>query len=257
MAGKLLLLIFACWPGIVLAQSNSIQITAESIDNEVLLREEALLRPLTGMERQAMVKNMIFDEVLLNEALKLNLHLTDSEVRNRLIGIMEYTYQPRIPKPSEEDLVKYFTENQSDFNLPAQFSFDHLYFKYKPEMTPEELDGIKEWQELDDEYWVKTRITEKPISEINVFLGNEVAKALENSNINQWTGPLRSVAGYHFVRVTGYKEEIPRTYDEVTDLVPEFWLENKRQEMFEERMIMLLNDYVVELPNEYKNILTN
>ena len=233
------------------AQTDTISISSSSIESEIRVREAALARPLNEEEIHQMVKNLVIDEILLNEAIKLELHLTDREVRHRLISIMDYNFQPRVPKPLDSELADYFDDHRGDFYEPTLFSFDHLFFTGQPNIKIDELNRSSDWESMGDPYWVNKKIESKPSAEISVFLGAEIAVSIESDSIGKWLGPFRSASGYHFIRVTGRIQGSARDYHEVKDLVLDAWTRDRRNKLFEEKIKLLRSDYKLILPPEY------
>lgn len=233
------------------AQNNNIAISQTKIDHEITLREEALGRPLTDEEIDVMVKNIVYDELLLNEAIKLNLHLNDNEVRRRLISIMEFAYDPIVSEPDEASLRAFYEQNKVDFYGPSRVDFDHLFFENKTKLTPNELENLKDWKALGDNHWIQKKLSDKTTSEVMMFLGVEIAESMKTTTVNKWYGPLKSSIGYHFIRVTKRIAGVPRSYDELQGRVLEVWRLNQKKLLFENEMNNLLSTYKVTLPKKY------
>ena len=129
-------------------------------------------------EKKELIRSAVYDEILLREAIELNLHLVDKEVREQLISQMAFSLEPIADDPSEADLKAYFEEHREDFNLPPRYTFDHIFLQPGTELDPKTVSNTEDWKTLGDNHWAGNTIEDKPAYEIMLFLGESVAESL-------------------------------------------------------------------------------
>lgn len=235
------------------AQESEIAISKQRIEKEFSARSSALGRDLSDVEKEKVVRNLVYDEVLLREAIRLKLHFTDKEVRRRLVTLMDYVYSPRINDPEEDQLKQYFEENKSRFAVQTKYSFDHIYFKEQPDLDVDQLKDFPDWEKLGSEHWIQKRLKDKTDAEVKMFLGPDIAQSLPDLEMNQWYGPYQSAIGYHFIRLTDRIEGRLRNYEEVDkQFILTSWRTEQKQIKYEEELEVLSRDYEIHLPSEYQ-----
>ena len=73
------------------------------------------------------INNLVNEEILYREALKLELDKNDRIIKRRLAQKVEFLKQDD-RQPSSADLEKFYNENQSKYVVEDLFSFSHYFF---------------------------------------------------------------------------------------------------------------------------------
>ena len=115
--------------GINISQKSSIYISGFEIKNLINIWEDQTGRPPTNKEIDMIIDNLIKEEILYHEALKLGLDQNDKIIKRRLIQKLEfYKESENLNKVKEENLIEYYNENIDFYILNKRYSFKHLFF---------------------------------------------------------------------------------------------------------------------------------
>lgn len=249
-AGGLLFLAHALWaPG----DSERIVVTKEIEAALAAERQELLLRPLSAEERERLVSDFIDEEVLLREAYRQGLDRGDPRIRRWLIDKVEFLLDedPKEPTPAELDAL--FREKPESYMTPRAVSFDHVFYASgsslpeEPEAILSRLRAGAEFARFGDDFWLGQRLRRFSELEIATTFGREFASRLLALPIGEWSGPLPSSRGEHFVRVTAKHEPELPSRESVTGALREDWLRAKRQESRAHKLKELRARYRIEI----------
>jgi hypothetical protein len=164
------------------------------------------------------------DEILYREALSLGLDRGDLIVRRRLIQKMEFILEDTadIAPPTEDDLAAHLAANAERYRIPAERHFEHVYFSRDRRGDRARADaeaalvalrrgesGSGDWFALGRQFG--------PGSEASFAhrLGAELAAAVMQAPVGEWSGPARSTYGLHLIRVLDARPTRIPTLDEV------------------------------------------
>lgn len=198
----------------------TIEITQNDIDYLRNRFEATWRRKPTSEELDALITNLVRDEIMVREAKALRMDENDAVIRNRLRQKMDFiaasvaTAQP----PAQEDLVRFYEANKTEFVQPPQIAFQQvsidesavadlntLFDDLNAGKTPE---GIKPSSLLPYEMVPST------FTRIDGVFGPGFAETLQDLPIGSWGGPVRSAFGLHAVRVAVKQDaELPDLND--------------------------------------------
>lgn len=109
------------------------------LDRDMLFQEALRmeLHLFDSVVQQRLIKNMRFlrmgegktDDELYKQALRMELHLGDEVVKRRLIQAMEQLLlaRTRVQVPSEEAIEQRFIEQREQLKRPPRYSFEHVF----------------------------------------------------------------------------------------------------------------------------------
>jgi peptidyl-prolyl cis-trans isomerase C len=152
---------------------------------------------------ERLVHDYVADELLFREALQSGLHLADGTVRKRLVQAMRHRIAGTLPDPTEEQLVNHYAENLARYRSEATVSFTHVYFRDRPADGDAILAQLARGGPVTGEPFDQGR--EFPgygTSMIRGIFGQPFLDALQTAPPGQWSGPLQSSQGWHFVHPT-------------------------------------------------------
>ena len=165
-------------------------------------------------ELRAKLAFWIDEQVLYREAMALNLDRADVVVRRQMAQKMRFLLeQSTALKPaSDADLQAWLTRHASDYGTPSSIDFEHVFLSRGHHDDALLADAARVMQKLKDspESWATTSdpfasgltlINATP-AYVRAEFGPEFANALASVQLGQWTGPIASSLGLHFVRVT-------------------------------------------------------
>lgn len=206
----------------LLGGEETTDITLGAATLAVLVQE---YESLTGKKADASLRQQLVDdyyrrEVLFREGLREGLHLSDAELREAIIGRMQQRVSGALPDPTEEELVNYYAGHMDRYYAEATISFEQVFFQQKPV----EGDAVRARLETGE-----TGIGDAPPggaiypdygeSMLRGLFGDTTVTLLRTAQPGRWVGPLESVRGWHFFRVTDRQAPRPMAFAQVYEQV--------------------------------------
>ena len=157
------------------------------------------------------INNLVNEEILYREALKLELDKNDRIIKRRLAQKVEFLKQDD-RQPSSADLEEFYNENKSKYAVEDLFSFSHHFFSDQENSEArarESLIKITNGDEVDsDPFILGNDLNLVSKNDLEKNFGNSFYESLALMDDNQWSGPVASDLGLHIVfikkRVNGY-----------------------------------------------------
>mgnify|MGYP000926163507 CR=1 FL=1 len=205
-------------------------------------------------ERLQTFKDNFVDEAAYKQYLKL-LNLKEREVKKRLERelLTEKLFAKVTADVSEtsQDAQKYYNENKEAYLIPEQIQVRHMMLKTEADCLDiiKRLDKGENFTELVLEK--STLPTAKQDEGLSDFFTKETA-AIDNlgddtvipqffeaafnlKNVGDYTKtPVKTVLGYHVIKLEGREKEQQLTFDEVKDLIEQELLLQEKNLKFEE-----------------------
>jgi hypothetical protein len=116
LGGGLIFLAYYCLPH---AAGDAIVITPAAAEAAFKVRAETIGRPLTGPERSIALAEVVEEELLVREALRLGVDRQDVVIRSRLADKMRFLLSGEPPTPSQQQLRAYLQANRQRFSTLA------------------------------------------------------------------------------------------------------------------------------------------
>lgn len=176
-----------------------------------------------------LIDQYISDEIAFREGLAMGLDQGDEIVRRRVIQKYKMLLDDRsVPKePSENDLVRWYTNNRERYRTPNLISFSHIYFStasgaaqaQKRAQTALNDLGQKPYKAFYDDIFPGPSSGEKmDVGQISAMFGRSpLAAQIHKFAPGRWEGPIRSGYGWHLVRVTSITPSRIPTLSEVRE----------------------------------------
>jgi len=217
------------------------------IDRLVEERELVLERPLTAEERDAVTRNFIDQEILLREALRLGLHLSDGRVRHRLSDKMMFLVAEEPPPPTDAQLDAYYLEHKSRYMTERMVSFEHRFYGDDESAAAQSLkpEGSPDMRRMQF-FWLGYVMRRMTAQDMAGSFGPEFASALEGLPEKTWSGPVKSIRGWHLVRVTEWHPSEPIPREHLQERLRMEWLADRRDERRAEAIDRLRENYDIE-----------
>ena len=196
------------------------------------------------------INNLVNEEILYREALKLDLDKNDRIIKRRLAQKVEFLKQEE-SEPSKADLENFYNNNKSKYVVEDLYTFKHYFFSNENNAL---IDANKSLIDLAEGGEVKS----DPFilgNEINLASKNDIQKNFgsifyENltlMNENEWSEPIASDYGLHIVfikkKIIGYVPSLTQIYQKVYS---DYMIKKRR-----ENVIIFLD----EIKQEYKVII--
>jgi len=243
----------ALFYGINISQKTSIYVSGSEIKNLINIWEDQTGRPPTNKEIDIIIKNLVNEEILYQEALKLGLNQNDKIIKRRLIQKLEfYKESENLNKVKEENIVEYYNENINSYKLNKRYSFKHIFFS-DPKNNYENiklvlLDIENNPNKVIGEPFIHgDSFIEKDKAEIDSDFGTGFSENVINLEKNTWQGPFKSTYGDHLIYVFDiFPEEIISFEDAKQSVIVNYNDEIKSKAM---------NNYIYSIIDKYDVII--
>jgi peptidyl-prolyl cis-trans isomerase C len=197
-------------------------------------------RSPTQQEIDGLIREYIKEEVYYREALRLGLDVDDVIIRRRLRSKMEYFAASEVEnvRPKDSVLEEMLTKNPAKYADDAKYSFDQIYLgnasadviaaksKQITADVAKSPAGSVAWQQYGDALSVPRSMDEARKTEVARQFGDEFAGALANiaaTKKGDWTGPVLSGFGAHWVRVRELRSSKMPALAEVRQAIENDW----------------------------------
>ena len=109
-------------------------------EKEIFISDQEIISLVTAWKSQVgrnpnddeiarIINNLVEEEILYREALKLGLDREDRIIKRRLAQKISFLKQESIPdSPSNEDLIEYFNKNNNKYFIDSKYTFSHYFF---------------------------------------------------------------------------------------------------------------------------------
>lgn len=231
-----------------------IHVTREIAESVIRAHEELTGNALPGRDRSAVVADHIADEVLLREAYSRDLHRRDGMIRKRLLELMRFLLVEEPADPAEQDLRNYLTSHPDAYRTPADVTFSHVYFSADNGMTSGDaarllarLRGGADFRKLGESFWLGRRLERYREPQLVQLFGAAHAKHVFTLPIGQWSGPVASTRGVHFIRVEERRPSEMPAFADLVAMLRADWLASRREELLGQKVDELLSKYRIEI----------
>jgi hypothetical protein len=194
-------------------------------------------RPPDADELQAQIQDYIREEVLYRSALALGLDKDDTIIRRRLRQKMEFLFEDTVAPPQEAELRAYLHAHPEKFRTQPLISFRQIFVS-QSRGADAEADARQILARLvstapgatngGDALLLGDTFTRMPLDRIAALFGESFAKAVAQSAVGRWVGPLRSGYGLHLVLVTDAQPAELPPFEQVRSAVEREWLAEHR-----------------------------
>ena len=207
--------------------NNKVVVTFAQIERMAAVFEKTWGRPPRDEELQRVVQDFIREEILYREALKLGLDVDDSVIRRRLRQKMEFMTAGDIEltEPTEEELSAFFDKTREKYETQPAYTFTQVYFSDESRARAAKSDLPNA---VGDEINLPRRMADADKSEIAKTFAAGFADALETLPLNEWSGPVISGFGAHWVKIDSKSAPYTPPVASVRDRVVNDWKNEQR-----------------------------
>ena len=250
-AGGLLFAIDAARAG---PEAETIIVTPDIVEGLMREREELLGRAPSPHERPALISRYLSDEILLREAYARELYRRDGVVRKRLLELMRFLLVDEPEEPTESELRAYLRSHARVYQTPAAVTLSHVFYPAGdgPE-TPDapqllsQLRAGKNFRRFGEPFWLGSVLDGYAEPQLAQILGTEFAQKVIDLPLHEWSGPIGSHRGIHFVRVDERRAPQVPAFDELVPTLRSDWLASKREERLAAKVDELRDQYRVRI----------
>ncbi len=229
-------------------------------EKEIYISDQEIISLVTAWKSQVgrnpnddeiarIINNLIEEEILYREALKLGLDREDRIIKRRLAQKISFLKQESIPdSPSNDDLIRYFNENNDRYFIDPKYTFSHYFFSSENSSIERSSQAYKDLLNSitihSDPFFLGKNFVDVSIKKIKSEFGENFSSNFINVELNQWIGPIESPFGQHIIFVTNYTDGYLPSIASVLKQVEVDFLQTQRDEA--------INDYLNQIRSEYK-----
>jgi len=228
--------------------AEPVQLTAAT--RAALLRDfEAVAGRKAGPEDVARLEHdYIADELLFRDAIANGLHLADGMVRGRLVEVMRLRAAGALPDPTPEELVNYYSAHLERYSSEPAASFEQVYFSALPAEPAATLASLQAGRRVAGEPFPQGgRFPRYGQSMLRGLFGQSFVETLWIAPLGQWSGPIQSTQGWHYVLVTERLPPVLLPFQDVQEQVETDFLAAAIQHAVDRRVAELEQKYEVRV----------
>jgi len=204
-------------------------------------------------EAKAVIDNLIEEEILYREALRLGLDANDQIIKRRLAQkLMFLKQESKGTKLTELEISEFYKNNLDKYLIPAQYDFTHIYFSKEDEGSTRAQNAkalLDKSQEIKgDVFFLGKNFTNKSSKELRKDFGIDFSLEFEKLKLNEWSKPVESTYGSHLIKLVGFQDaRIP----ELEEIKPRVLVDLELA-----RKDSALSNYLDELKEDYEVIIS-
>ena len=230
---------------------NKITIFESEINSLIGTWVNQVGREPTLQEVDGIIKQLLDEEILYREAIKLGLDKNDIIIKRRLaqkIGFLRQEADSSLP--SEEEVNDFYNKNIDKYFVGKRITFSHIYFSANGDdktLADEALTLIQSGSSESDfgePFLLGKNFSSKTITEIERSFGEGFSKDIQNITPKTWSGPLNSEYGSHLIFVNSISNSFTPALEEIKNIIiNDVILENQNNSV---------KEYLKELRNKYQ-----
>jgi parvulin-like peptidyl-prolyl isomerase len=253
------LAVFLIYPGKPVTATNQpqvIQISAPALQQARAQFQASWRRPPTDAEVQGLIDEMVREEVLSREALKLGLDQGDAVIRQRLRLKLEFIGEAAAAAlvPEEAELQKWHDANRASFAPAALVTFQQVMVRDAAEgdALRQALEAGADPATLGSETLLPLQISDAPAQAVDLQFGAGFFSAVAALPPGAWAGPVASAYGLHLIRLEKVTAPDAPPLADIRDSVVEGWRRDQAAALREAQYKTFLSRYEVRLPEATK-----
>ncbi len=193
---------------------------------------------------QYLIKNRVYEKILLKEARSLKLDQTDPIIVNRMIKKMHFimTNESANIEPTEEELYLFYKKNIKDYSQIKDISFSHIFldtFAIKKATDLLKLLTIadvnpKDAKSFSDKLEGNSQLKNLNYTMLKAQYGVYFANKIFLQRSATWSKPIQSKYGLHLIYVTSKNTTDSYDFNEVIDRVYQDYLYERQKRTLKE-----------------------
>ena len=211
-------------------------------------------REPTIQEVDGIIKQLLDEEILYREAIKLGLDKNDIIIKRRLaqkIGFLRQEADSSLP--SEKEVNDFYNQNTKKYFVDKRITFSHIYFsesKDQEAKATKALNLIRSGTtetDFGEPFLLGKNFSSKSISEIERSFGKEFSEVIQSIVPQEWSGPLNSEYGSHLIFVNSISESFTPALEEIRNIVISDVILEKQNNSVKEYLKELRSKYQIEI----------
>jgi hypothetical protein len=183
-------------------------------------------------ELEDAIYSFAINEMYILEAKALGLHQGDKVINRRLRQKMAFLLNDLAAnkEPSEEELIAFYQDNSAKYRSPAKYGFKQIVISTDREASEAQSLLALQQQRIQrglipegDSSLLPSEVKLANKAQLSAKFGREFAVALSTIKLNQWSEPIQSAFGFHFVFLTAREIATIKSFDVVRNSVLDDW----------------------------------
>jgi hypothetical protein len=233
-------------------KENLLEINQGDIDARIFIQELSGGEELSAEQREQVKIYYIEEQMLVREALAMNLD-RDERIHNILAQKMRHVLSANIIQPTAAELVDFYNENASRYEIPAALNLEELVFNSSEPLQQALLSALQNGAEAET-LLAMAEGTLSALPNVNsVDLANifdpEFARQLVAAELGNWRGPFISNRGQHWLRVLERNSARTPPLYTIADRVRLDWISAEEDARLQQEIDKLLNQYTIIINN--------
>ena len=211
-------------------------------------------REPTIQEVDGIIKQLLDEEILYREAIKLGLDKNDIIIKRRLaqkIGFLRQEADSSLP--SEKEVNDFYNQNTKKYFVDKRITFSHIYFSESKDQEAKATRALNlirsgtEETDFGEPFLLGKNFSSKSISEIERSFGKEFSEVIQSIVPQEWSGPLNSEYGSHLIFVNSISESFTPALEEIKNIVISDVILEKQNNSVKEYLKELRSKYQIEI----------
>ena len=232
---------------------ESIIVTQVTIDDLVNSHAKLQQADVSEVQRQELINGYIADEILVREAYKQGLD-RDSQIRDLVLQKMRYVLEEEVTDPTPDQLRRCYESNRMRFHVSRTITLEQVYFpksQAPEEDLLEKLQSGADHREYGEPIVSLERIKRPRLQrELSLHIGPDFARRVFELPPGEWVGPVKSMRGQHFVRVTEINPPREPSFQEVEPIIRREWPYFRPRQIVSEKVADFRKQYNIALARE-------
>ncbi len=180
------------------------------INNMVAVFARTWNREPSREELQGLIDNFILEEIYYRQALAMGIDENDPVIRRRLRQKMEFFTSEASSRvtPEDKELEQYLQTHADKYQTDNSYSFEQRYLS--PDRPADQLEKLlqqtaqqiaKGEMAFGDQTLLPSNFSAASGFEVNRTLGDGFSEKLDSLPVGEWSGPIQSGLGFHFVKL--------------------------------------------------------
>ena len=218
---------------------NKITIYESELDSLINTWVTQVGREPTNDEIDGIIKQLIDEEILYREALKLGLDKNDIIIKRRMAQKISFLKQESsVRNPTEEEILSYYKENKEDYFVESTYTFSHIYFSKDDQAESRSIKALE---------LIGKNFSSKTIRELQRSFGDQFSQSIQNLSVKKWSGPISSEYGEHLIFINSYSDSYLPDLSKIKELVVSDILARDQSQSTENYLKELRKEYEVEI----------
>ena len=233
---------------------NKITIYESELDSLINTWITQVGREPTNEEIDGIIKQLIDEEMLYREALKLGLDKNDIIIKRRLAQKISFLKQESISSnPSEEEIKEYYGNHTDDYFVESTYTFSHIYFSEDNQAQSRSIKALQSIQQgeepslFGDPFLLGKNFSIKTSKELKRSFGDQFSDSIKDLDIKKWDGPISSEYGEHLIFLNSYTDSFLPELSQVRSIVVSDILAREQSQSTAKYLEKLREEYEIEI----------